>query len=194
MPVVIYAITPWLIHKSDDVFSLHTAVSSGCCTSLGRSYILSLTVKVNDMGDGSLVHIPGLILLPNHLLVSSLSLRPCLPTFYFLNSPPPRSLSLPISTPPLSFTQPCSTPTTWICCFLPLVLPLCFSFTVINSLYRSAVAVHCCRVPVHPPAVHRRHPHVPWGVSVWQCHRWPQAQRLRRHIHCALRLVASNGV
>lgn len=160
----------------------HTSLSSGCCTSLCRADILSLTVKVNDMGNG--VSGPPL---PTHshpvpishsspLLIHSLSQFP---------SPHLSTLSIPVTTPPPSFTQPCpphphNTNAFFFClCAIP--------FLITKSLHRSAVAVHCCGVPVHPPAGHRRHPHVHRGVSLWQCHRRPQAQRLRCHIHCALR-------
>lgn len=64
---------------------------------------------------------------------------------------------------------------------------LCGSFVLTYCLRRSSVAVHRGRVPVHPSASHRGHPHVFRSVSHRQCHRWPEAQRLRRHIHGALR-------
>lgn len=53
-------------------------------------------------------------------------------------------------------------------------------------LRRSAVAVHRGRVPVHPPAGHRGHPHVHRSLPFWKRHRRPQAQRLCCHFYCAL--------
>lgn len=77
--------------------------------------------------------------------------------------------------------------------YIPTALIRFFSLrsssAVINSFHRSAVVVHRRRVPVHPPAGHRRHPHVHRGVSLWQCHRRAQAKRLRCHIHRAVRWV-----
>lgn len=110
--------------------------------------------------------------------------------YSFFNSLPPYLLSL-ISYPytPSIIHSPLSPPLPWHESLLSLSLSLCKSFSIINSFCRSAVAVHCCRVPVHPPAGHRGHPHVHRGVSLWQCHRRPQAQRLRCHIHRALRWV-----
>lgn len=75
--------------------------------------------------------------------------------------------------------------------FVLFLLLLCNYLNTRNSLPRSVMVMHRCRVPVHPPAGYRRHPHVHRGVSLWQRHRRPQAQCLRCHIHCAFRWVAS---
>lgn len=165
----------------------HTEQSPACCTSHGGSYILSLPVKVNDMGDG----VNG-------------------PPFPTRSPPRPPSFSVPILSLSTLHTHILShfpTPIAFLFQFLSLQpvhhslnrvhshphnmnmssFLFAIPFFITNSLHRRVVAVHCSRVPVHSPPCHRRHPHVDRGVSLWQCHRRPQAQRLRCHLHCALR-------
>lgn len=131
-----------------------------------RSYRLFLTVKVNHMGDG--VNSPSFWyhspLLPPPFSVPNLCLCPCLPIF-FPNSPSPLLFPF-LSAHPLhhSLKRVCTHPYNMN---MSLFSPLCYSVFITNSLYRSAMAMHCCGVPVHPPAGHRRHPHVHRGVSLW---------------------------
>lgn len=132
---------------------------------------------------GSIVHLSPLDLLP--FLHYFLSLRPCL-SIFFLNSPSPHlPLFQFLSLHPVHHSLNCGHPHNMKMVFF--LHPRCYSFVITASLHRSAVAVHCCGVPVHPPASHWRHPHVHRGLSLWQCHRRPKTQRLRRHIHRAVR-------
>lgn len=136
---------------------------------------------------GSIVHLSPLDLLPFLILSSPFALA-----YPYSSSIPHPPISLSSSS--YHYTQSIIhstvvTPTTWRWCFF--LHPRCYSFVITASLHRSAVAVHCCGVPVHPPASHWRHPHVHRGLSLWQCHRRPKTQRLRRHIHRAVRWVAS---
>lgn len=67
----------------------------------------------------------------------------------------------------------------------------CCCFVLTYCLRRGPVAVHCGRVPVHPPAGHRGHPHVSGSVSLRQRHWWSEAQRFCCHFHRAFRWEAS---
>lgn len=109
------------------------------------------------------------------VLWSRPSICHCSPVFAVPKPPP--SLPLPSSTLYLSVTQVSSPALSHVYAFPN---PAC-------SLCRSAVAVHRGRVLVHPPAGHRGHPHVHRSLPLRQCHRWPQAQCLRCHIHCVVR-------
>lgn len=100
-------------------------------------------------------------------------LHPCLRMFSL-------TPCLPLHHPPIIHSSPTQ-------CGCGLVLCLCGSFVLTSCLCRSAVAVHRGRVPVHPAPGHRGHPHVFRSLSHRQRHRRPEAQRLRCHLHRALR-------
>lgn len=139
---------------------------SGCSASTGGSSILSLWLW------RLMIWVMGVSSPP-------FSTHPS-PSYFF-----PPHLCLPPSLSDSSISHSTTPPPTLM--FLLLDIPLLY-------LRRSAVAMHRRWVPVHPAAGHRRHPYVHRGVSLWQCHWWPQAQCLRCHIHRALRWESAHNL
>lgn len=92
------ALNPLIFHSTTN-----TDLNSGCAVSLGRPYILSVTVKVNDMGDTgppflTLISSPSffffcppcLLALPLLTLLSSFSIPPTLPPQFLISFPIPQ--------------------------------------------------------------------------------------------------------